>query len=154
MLLRKLPQQLLLVAVTCAVLGAQSGFVKSANQQIPGATVTATHGDTRLITVTDQNGHYVFSSLTEGVWTLEVRMFGFEPAKKELNYSAAAKPVDFNLQLLESPMARRIAGIGRAGDQAGNQLESQIQTEVNANQVQQVQNAPTNGNEAFLVSGS
>jgi len=70
--------------LTSAALWAQSGFVKSANQPIPGATVTVTAGAQKLTTTTDQNGHYALSGALTGECSIEVRMFGFEPATKKI----------------------------------------------------------------------
>src|SRR5690242_16652469 len=92
-------------------------------------------------------------------------MFGFEPAKKPVNYSKT-KQADFNLQLREPPGADRLAQFvgNRANGKAGSQSDSQIAGEVNANQAPSA--APSvapsgsstggmqNSNEAFLISGS
>ena len=155
------PSFCLLLCAFCAVLRAQSGFVKAGNQPIPGATVTATLDTRKFVTTTDANGRYALPQLAEGAWTVEVQMFGFEPAKKPVNYSKT-KQADFNLQLREPPGADRLAQFAgnRANGQAGSQLDSQIAGEVNANQAPSV--APSgsstggtqNSNEAFLISGS
>src|SRR5258708_37978542 len=110
---------------------AQSGVVRSGDQAIPGASVGASRGDKKATTVTDQNGRYAFTSLGEGAWTIQVTMFGFEPAKREVN-STAGK-ADFELKLRESQAARRLLQIagGRAGAENGNQANSQLQNELN-----------------------
>lgn len=132
---------------------AQSGFVKSANQPIPGATVTATIGDRKLVTTTDQNGQYAFSGAPAGDCSIEVRMFGFEPASKKSNCADAAK-IDFALQLQESPVAQRMARM--SGAQAGgNQLEAQLQSEMTAPEAAAPGTPAVDGqNDAFQVSGS
>jgi len=145
----------LLLVTICAAVHAQSGFVRSGNQTIPGATVTATQDGKNSVTTTDQDGHYAFPSLGDGVWTFEVQMFGFEPAKKQVDY-VKSKSADFNLQLRQSPMAGRMAQpAGNRSNGQANQLESQIQSEVNSNQAQSSPPAGgQNSNEAFLISGS
>jgi hypothetical protein len=162
--IRNLSSCLLLCAL-CVTLRAQSGLVKSGNQPIPGATVTATQDSQKFVTTTDADGRYALPPLAEGAWTVEVQMFGFESAKKPVNYSKA-KQADFNLQLRESPSASRLAQFAgnRANGQAGSQLDSQIQSEVNANQSPSTapSAAPSgssaggaqNSNETFLISGS
>ena len=142
-----------LATTLCSSLHAQSGFVKSGNQAIPGATVTATQGEKQFVTTTDQDGRYAFSQLGEGPCTVEVQMFGFEPVKKPVDY-AKSPAADFSLKLRESPVAARLAQ--SAGNRANgqNQLESQIQSEVSANQPQPPSAGTQNGNEAFLISGS
>ena len=148
-----LSKPILLFWLTLACLNAQSGFVKSGNLPIPGATVTATQGEQQSVTTTDQDGHYAFSQLCESTCTVEVQMFGFEPVKKTVDY-AKAPALDFSLKLRESPVAARMAQA--AGNRANgqNQLESQIQSEISANQPQPVSTGPQNSNEAFLISGS
>ena len=136
-------------------LHAQSGTVKSANQPIPGATVTATIGGQKLVTITDPAGHYAFFAAPAGACSIEVRMFGFEPATKQETCGAAAK-VDFALQLQESPLAQRMARMGAAQGGA-NQLESQLQSEMAAPEAAAPAAAQADGqnsSEAFQVSGS
>ena len=149
--------RLLLLAffATGGGLYAQSGFVKSANQPIPGATVTVTVGDRKLVTATDQSGHYAFSAAPAGECSIDVRMFGFEPASKKSTCADTAK-IDFSLQLQESPMMQRLARMGGA-QAGGNQLEAQLQSEMNAPEAA-APAAPAvdgqNSSEAFQVSGS
>jgi len=153
-----LPKHRLLSLVLLAAGGglyAQSGSVKSANQPIPGATVTATIGDRKLVTTTDQSGHYGFAAAPSGDCSIEVRMFGFEPATKKSNCAEGAK-IDFALQLQESPAMQRMARMGGA-QAGGNQLETQLQSEMNTPEIA-APAAPQvdgqNSSEAFQVSGS
>ncbi len=82
--------------------------MKSGDQPIPGATVTITQGGQTLSTVTDQDGHYGFPLLAPGTWTVTVEMFGFETLKQDVDYAGAKGPVNFNLQLKESPLLQRL----------------------------------------------
>jgi carboxypeptidase family protein len=152
-LFRPIPLFWLSLVTLGASLNAQSGFVKSGNIAIPGATVTVKQGEKQFVTTTDQDGHYAFSQLGEGACTVEVQMFGFEPVKKSVDY-AKSPVVDFVLKLRESPVAARMAQA--AGNRANgqNQLDTQIQSELSANQQQSVSAGAQNGNEAFLISGS
>jgi len=144
---------------------AQSGFVKSEGQPIPGATVTATQGTEVLNTVTDADGHYTFPVLSPGAWSVTVDMFGFDPLKTTVDYSTAHGPVNFNLVLKPSPILQRLqqfaarnnAG-GGGGQNAGQALDNEIQ---NAFSSQGQTSTPVFGggtsgssNESFLVSGS
>ena len=145
------------IAGAASALVDQTGVVKSANQPIPGAVVSATQGTTIVVTTTDQNGHYSLQ-LGQGVWGVEVTMVGFQPARKRLTVSNAARELDFTLQLKESPLTARLstsAGAG-GGEQNRNQLESQIQNGLENNQAPQVSPAENvdDSNEAFLVSGT
>ena len=60
----------------------QNGTVRSGDLVIPGATVTATRGDKKIVTTTDESGQYVFKDLPAGVWTLQVDIFGFTAARR------------------------------------------------------------------------
>src|SRR5258708_4391981 len=96
-----------------ALVGDQTGVVKSANQPIPGAVVSATQGTTIVVTTTDQNGHYSLQ-LGQGVWGVEVTMGGFQPARKRLTVSNSPPQLDFTFQLTESPLTPRLSGSPRA----------------------------------------
>ena len=138
------------------MLHAQSGIVRSGNQPIPGATVTAAQGDKTFVTTTGEDGYYAFPPLGDGMWTVEVQMFGFEPVKQQVDYSKTGV-ASFSLKLREAPAAGRMAQFAgaRANGQAGNQLDSQIQSELSAVQAPPSPAAnPQNSNEAFLISGS
>jgi hypothetical protein len=54
------------------------GTVRAADQRIPGATVTARQGDTKLVAYTDESGQYRLD-LGPGAWDIEIAMFGFSP---------------------------------------------------------------------------
>ncbi len=143
------------IGMAAAALQAQSGVVKSGNQPIPGATVTATQGATKTAVVTDQGGRYTLPPLAAGEWTVEVTMFGFAPAKKQVTDPEPSRQLDFNLSLKESEIAARMSRFAGAGGQNGNQIESQIQTEVSAGEApQQATPAAAGSNENFLISGS
>src|SRR5579872_4254897 len=80
-------------ALTCvAVLPAAEhhGVVKSAGLPVPGATVTATQGDKRVATTTDDTGAYSFANLADGTWTIQVEMFGFAPISREVGIAPNA----------------------------------------------------------------
>ncbi len=150
--------------VSAAGLQAQSGFVRSGNQAIPGATVTATQGDKTFSTVTDGDGHYTFPPLSEGVWSVEVQMFGFQNVKQDVDYASTIKPVNFSLQLQESQTLQRFrqmvqsagtaGGAGGAGGGAAGQaaqLESMVQSEAPV-----VGSSTGSGDpsESFIIQGS
>ena len=143
------------VGFAAMALHAQSGLVKSANQPIPGASITATQGDTKVVTTTGENGRYTLPPLAKGAWTIEASMTGFTPVRKQVTDPDVSRSLDFTLSLQESQVAAMINKYSSMAQQAGNPLESQIQTEANTNQAQPVAAAPSQGgNEAFLVSGT
>ncbi len=136
---------------------AQTGMVRSGNQAIPGATVTAKVNGAAFTTVTGPDGRYTFRDVPGGDGTIGVQMFGFTSESKPAVLGPLGPAVDFTLQLLPSQVARRMAQFGARGATAN---ETQLQTEINA-----VGQAPaaapagtgstgTGSNEAFLVSGS
>jgi outer membrane receptor protein involved in Fe transport len=123
--------------------------VRSGSQPIPGATLTATQGDQKYSTVTDGDGHYSFPPLKEGTWVVEISMFGFTTVKQEVDYASTTKPIDFTLQLADSPFLKRMQAIeqraaagggtagggtgaganGRTGNNQASQLEQAMQAE-------------------------
>ncbi|MDQ2775461.1 MAG: TonB-dependent receptor [Acidobacteriota bacterium] len=146
---------------------AQSGFVKSADQPIPGAVVTITQAGKTLSTVTDADGHYVFPLLAPGDWAVRIEMFGFQNLDQTVDYSAAKGAVNFALQLKESQMARRLqqyaqrqtgnpAAPGARTQGTPQQADQEIETALNSQQPAGSEAGPTSqgGNETFLVSGS
>ena len=56
--------------IAALTLAGQTGTVKSGGQPIPGATVTATAGDKKTTTTTDDAGRYEFTELAPGAYTL------------------------------------------------------------------------------------
>ncbi len=138
---------------------AQSGFVRSDDQPIPGATVTAAQGSATFSTVTDGEGHYGFPPLGAGAWSVKVEMWGFQPITQQVDYAGAKGPVNFSLKLQASPlvqrmqqfMARRNGGANTgAPDQ---QFEQQAQAASNAAQGFGG-TAGQGANDTFLVAGS
>ena len=100
---------LILLAASGKML-AQSGFVRSAGQPIPGATVTATQGTQTVSTITDADGHYSFPPLGAGSWSVRVEMFGFDPLQTDVIFATAKAPVNFDLTLREPAFMRRMRG--------------------------------------------
>jgi len=159
-------------------LTAQSGFVRSGGQPIPGAAVTVTQNGQTQATTTDKDGHYGFYEVGPGHCSVTVEMFGFETLKKDVDFSAAKGPVNFEIQLKPSQALQRMqqfaqrggvaaggAGAGHAGGptagtgraRAGNSAQDQeLENAMNAGDPSAVATPSTNsgGNEAFLISGS
>ena len=76
------------------------GQVKFGGLPVPGATVTATQGDKKLVAVTDQQGSYSFPDLAEGIWTMQVEMLCFAPDKQEVGVTPNAPAGMWELKLL------------------------------------------------------
>src|SRR5258707_11635358 len=109
-----------LTALTAAMALAawgQSGTVKSDGQPIPGATVRATQGERVLTTLTDANGAFTIDKMAPGAWTIDVSMFGFDAARKEIQIGTSPVKIDLTLQLREfrAGFGRGFGGDGAAG---------------------------------------
>jgi hypothetical protein len=89
---------LLFVASTLA--SEHSGQVFFAGLPVPGVTVTATQGKTKLASVTDQQGLYHFADLPAGVWTLTTEMTGFSPMTREVTVAPNAPAEKWEMKLL------------------------------------------------------
>ncbi len=93
-----------LLAVWIAVAGLSAaehhGTVKSGGLPVPGASITATKGDKKLYTTTDENGRYAFADLAEGSWTIEVEMLGFGKLSNEVGIAFDAPAPEWNLKFL------------------------------------------------------
>src|SRR5436190_2969641 len=76
------------------------GQVKFAGLPRPGATVTATKGDQKLVAVTDLQGAYTFADLADGVWNFQVEMLCFQPVKEEVGVAPNAPSPQWELKLL------------------------------------------------------
>src|SRR5580704_1450188 len=60
-----------------------TGSVRAADQWIPGATITASQGSTKLVAYTDDAGRYTLD-LAPGVWKVQVEMFGFATVQDQV----------------------------------------------------------------------
>ncbi len=67
---------------------------------VPGVSVTMSQGGRKAAAVTDQQGFYAFPDLTEGVWTVEVEMFGFAAIRREIAVVPGAPAAKWELTML------------------------------------------------------
>src|ERR1035441_4297102 len=88
--------------VACTLLPASEhhGVVKFGGLAVPGATVTATQGDKKLVAITDPQGIYTFADLADGVWNLQVEMLCFATLKNEVAIAPNAPSPEWELKLL------------------------------------------------------
>src|SRR5580692_8403469 len=75
------------------------GTVRSSGLPIPGAVVTATQGEKKLITTTDEQGAYSFPDLEDGNWTITVEMLGFGKISHPVTIAPAPASADWDLKL-------------------------------------------------------
>jgi hypothetical protein len=88
-----------------------SGSVRAADQFIPGATVTATQGSTKVVTYTDDAGRYSLD-LKPGVWDIQVEMLGFNAVHEQVSIGDVPAIKDWTLEmprLGESAASRQAA---------------------------------------------
>jgi hypothetical protein len=76
------------------------GMVKFAGLPVPGATITATMGDKKVVAVSDPQGQYSFPDLADGVWTLQVEMLCFSTLKMEVAVAPNSPSPEWELKLL------------------------------------------------------
>jgi hypothetical protein len=60
------------------------GQVTFGGLPVPGATVTATQGSKKFVTISDDQGRYSFPELPDGTWKLDVEMSFFAPLHQEV----------------------------------------------------------------------
>ncbi len=92
------------VVACLAVLGLAAtehkGVVVSGGLPLPGATITATQGDKKVVTVSDAHGLYSFADLADGVWNMQVEMLCFTPLKREIAVGPGAPPAEWEVKML------------------------------------------------------
>src|SRR5581483_2202251 len=83
------------------------GMVMSGGLPVPGATVMATQNEKKLITTTDEQGAYQFKDLPDGVWSIQVEMFGFATQSREVGIAPGAPSPEWQLHVLPLNAVRR-----------------------------------------------
>src|SRR5262245_31462967 len=92
---------LALLALSFALSAAEHhGQVNFGGLPVPGATVTATQGEKRLVAVTDPAGAYSFADLADGSWKIRVEMICVEPMEREVAIAPNAPAPAWELKLL------------------------------------------------------
>src|ERR1017187_7751632 len=85
------------------------GQVTFGGLPVPGAVVTATQGDKKVVAIADPLGLYSFPNLADGAWTIEVQMTGFAPAKQDVSVAPALAAGAFELKLMTLEQIRAAA---------------------------------------------
>src|SRR5579872_536433 len=76
------------------------GVVTFAGSGVPGAAVTVSQGDKKIVAVTDLDGMYSFPDLANGTWAIEIDMQCFETIHSEVIINPSAPPARWDLKLL------------------------------------------------------
>jgi trimeric autotransporter adhesin len=90
------------------------GQVTFGSLPVPGATVTAIQGEKQFVTITDQEGVYVFTDLQDGAWTFRVEMLGFAIESREIVIGSDTPSPVWELRLL--PLEEITRGIASANN--------------------------------------
>jgi hypothetical protein len=97
-----------MIAAWAAVAGLMAseyhGHVKAGGLPLPGATVTAIQGETKVVTTTDDQGAFQFPDLADGIWAIEVQMLGFAKITHEVGVARVAPSPEWEMKIL-SPEA-------------------------------------------------
>ncbi len=67
---------------------------------VPGATITATQGDIRLVTTSDLQGVYRLAEMADGAWTIRVEMLGFVTINREVTLPSDGRPLAWELTVV------------------------------------------------------
>jgi hypothetical protein len=106
----------LAVAVRLAfAAGDEQGQVTFTGLPVPGATITATQDDKKIVATSNEDGAYRLTGLGEGTWTIKVEMLGFAPVVQELTMSQNTPPATFELKLLPFEEMKKVATIASNG---------------------------------------
>src|SRR5580693_5721023 len=76
------------------------GVVTFGGLPLPGATVTVTQGDKKLVAVTGEQGAYSFPDLADGIWKIQVEMLCFTTVDGEIAIAPDAPSGMWELKLL------------------------------------------------------
>ncbi|MGJ5818929.1 carboxypeptidase regulatory-like domain-containing protein [Paludibaculum fermentans] len=102
---QRLGHTLGLCAVVCILIpilaaSENRGRVTFKGMAVPGATVAASRDGKTVTAVTDQEGRYTFPDLPDGVWIIQVKMFGFETMQQEMSIAANSMAREWPLTLM------------------------------------------------------
>jgi trimeric autotransporter adhesin len=113
MLLRRVLNRFLLwSAFACLAVSAWAseyrGQVTFGGLPLPGSTVTvtATQGAKKVVAITDGQGLFYFSDLTDGTWALTIEMTGFAPLKQDIAVAAGGPAGAFEMKLMSLDQIR------------------------------------------------
>lgn len=137
-----------------------SGFVRSNQLPIPGATVTLTQGEQKLVVYSRADGGFTARGLAEGEWRVDVSAFGFNALTQSVQLPASGgQEFALTIAVPRVSLANRIRQDREAFQRMQmNRVEPQggaAQTELNFDvpATPQPEFART-ATETFLVSGS
>jgi hypothetical protein len=123
--LRRVRRRLLILGWCLALAGRvaaadHAGQVTMAGAPVPGVTVTAAHGDVKVVTTTDRQGVYRFTNLADGDWLVHVEMLGFVAQDRTVTVAAGSPVAGWELVLRPFEEIARDVPAATAGPSAAN----------------------------------
>jgi hypothetical protein len=106
-------------AVISLLASEHHGVIAFHGTPVPGAVITATQGDKKLTTTSDEDGAYSFRDLPDGTWTVEVQIAGFAKASREIGVAPGAPAPTWELTLAPPPSAAKPPAAAPAGGRGG-----------------------------------
>jgi len=100
------------VASSVPTMAGEHGFVTFNGLPVPGATITAIQGDTKIVATSDEDGRYELSGLGDGSYALRVEMLGFATLTRDVPAPETSAPT-LELSLLPFEEIRKSATIAR-----------------------------------------
>ena len=76
------------------------GQITSGGLPIPGATITMTHDEKKVTTISDQGGLFNFPDLPDGSWKVTIEMQCFAPVDEEVNIAPDTPAAHWELKML------------------------------------------------------
>jgi hypothetical protein len=76
------------------------GVVRFNDLPVPGVSATAMQGEKKFTVVTNSQGIYLFPNLTDGVWIIQIEMFGFQTMKREAVIGSEKSELEWELTML------------------------------------------------------
>ena len=99
-LLRFLCALALLAASTLACASVYRGKITFNDLPLPGATITAIQGTTKLTAVSDSQGLFSFPDLKDGAWSIEVEKLCFADLKQDVTVAPDTPAAAFEMKML------------------------------------------------------
>ncbi|HXR79223.1 MAG TPA: carboxypeptidase regulatory-like domain-containing protein, partial [Bryobacteraceae bacterium] len=134
------------------------GQVTFGGLPVPGATVTAARDDKKFVTTTNEQGRYSLTDLTDGHWSIEIKMLGFGAIQQDVVIAPGAPAGVWELKML--PLGQIKAQMEAAPTISGAApiaaRESQPQAEAKkASEAESVQeDLSRRAADGFLINGS
>jgi hypothetical protein len=89
-----------LAAPTWAEASDHHGQVLANGLPLPGATITAIQGTSKRVTVSDEQGRYVFPDLADGTWKIHIEIQCFAPIDQEISAASSSSGSTWELKIL------------------------------------------------------